>query len=321
MSIDDERLSLEELRGELRGSLSNALGIESSQYRVEYLCEPKDVADDPAKLLVKDLRGRKLAVVLVASPVEPELVGRGMRIAGEAKHVLGESLGCVILTPLGEGTIRGLSYTILPFQRPISEGMIARRYWRLVLRPKVLDWVAGISERTATRVDDVDVQSTFEVPLEHLAALETMHPEIRSAARNSLLQLKGSEWEPYSVLMHGDLWEDNLLLASPSPWFSTDRRNPPFVVIDWPGATLRGYPMYDLLRITHSMRLGNSALRREISRHCEIFGVGAAGAVGHLLACLGHIGLNLGCFPMEMYTAMSMTCFNDMRKALAIPDG
>jgi hypothetical protein len=320
MATDNERLGLEDLREELREPLSEALGIGPDEYQVGYLCEPKDVADDPTKLLVEDLRGHEAAVVLIASRVEPELVRKGMRIASEAKQVLGETLGSVILTPLGEGTLRGLSYTILPFRKPLGEGRIVRRYWRLVLRRKVLNWLADVSQRTIRDVEEADVPGAFKEPLRHLATLKTMNGELRRAAEDSLERLDRGEWRPRFVLMHGDLWEDNLLLSSNSPAPPSGEPSTPFVVIDWPGASLRGYPMYDLLRIAHSMRLGPSALRREVSRHREILGMDAADAMGHLLACLGHIGLNLGCFPMEMYTAMSLTCFNDLRKALAIQD-
>jgi len=317
MAIGDERLDLEDLRREMRKPLSDALGADTGEYHVEYLCEPKDVADDPTKLLVEDVHGRKVAVVLISSRVEPELVGRGMRIASDAKHALGERLGSVILTPLGESTLHGLSYTILPFRKPISEGRIARRFWRLVLRRKVLDWLASVSERTARTVEEADISRAFAEPLRHLATLEAMNAEVRNAAEDSLDRLNRGEWKPRFVLMHGDLWEDNLLLSSGSPASTDSQQSAPFVVIDWPGASLLGYPIYDLLRIAHSMRLGRSALRREVSRHREILGTDSAGAMGHLLACLGHIGLNLGHFPMEMYTEMSMTCFDDLRTALA----
>jgi len=319
MATDDKRLGLDDLREEMRQPLSDALGVGPAEYQIGYLCEPKEVADDPTKLLVEDLHGHEMAVVLISSRVEPELVGKGMRTASDAKQVLGEKLGSVILTPLGEGFLRGLSFTILPFRKPISEGRIARRYWRLILRRKVLDWLAAVNEKTARDVEDAEISRAFEEPLRHLATLETMNAQVRSAAEDSLERLNRGEWKPRFVLMHGDLWEDNLLLSSGSPAPPSNQPSAPFVVIDWPGASLLGYPIYDLLRIAHSMRLGRSALRREVSRHREILGMGSAGAMGHLLGCLGHVGLNLGCFPMEMYTEMSMTCFDDLRTAL-VPD-
>jgi hypothetical protein len=316
MAGDDDKPNLDELREKLREPLSAALEIEAGLCHVDYLCEPKDVADDPTKLLVRDPDSHKVAVVLVSSPVDPDIVGRGMRIAAEAKKVLGERLGRVILDPLGEGTLRGLSYTILPFRKPMSEGRITRRYWRLVLRGRVLDWLCKVNEATALQVDDADLAEAFERPLEHLATLDTMDDALRRGAGEALQSLNRGDWSPSFVLMHGDLWKENLLLASRTPRLGRGE-SAPFIVIDWPGATLRGYAMYDLLRLARSMNLSRSGLAREVLRHCEILGITPTGAMGYLLASLGHLGMNLGCFASEKYTEVSVACFNDLRRALA----
>jgi hypothetical protein len=317
MATDDDKPMLDELHEELRRPLSDALAARHGPLEIEYLCEPKDVADDPVKLLVTDRESRRVAVVLVSSPVDPDIVSRGMRIAAEAKTLLGERLGSVILEPLGKGALRGLSYTILPFCRPMNAGRIARRYWRLILRSNVLDWLAEASAATVVEASDADVVDAFERPLEHVAMLEVMDGALRGAADEALGRLKNGDWNPRFVLMHGDLWEDNLLLASRSPADAGNRKNYPFVVIDWPGAKLRGYAMYDLIRLAASMGLRGRGLRREVLRHCEILGSEPANAIGYLLASLGHLGLNLGCFAPETYADMSRSCFNDLRNALA----
>ena len=90
----------------------------------------------------------------------------------------------------------------------------------------------------------------------------------------------------------------------------------PFIVIDWPGAKMRGYLMYDLLRLANSMRLSTRALRREVLRHCQIVDIEPVSARGHLLAGLGYLGLNLGCFPPEVYAETSRICFNNLSDAL-----
>jgi hypothetical protein len=316
MSPAEARLDLDALRRELHGPLERALAGVCGEIRVDYLCEPKDVEDDPAKLLISDERGHPVAVVLVSSPVEPDLVGRGMRIAHEARERLGSPLANVILEPFGEGTLRELSYTILPYRRPLGDGRISTRFWRLVLRRRVLDWVAGVSEATAREVAAGQVDAAFTKPLEHLAELDTMDAEIREAAAESRSRLARTGWKPQSVFMHGDLWEDNLLRASGSTGGVADANDAPFVVIDWPGATMQGYPFYDLLRIARSMRLSAAGLRNEVRRHRRILDLDSTGAMGHLLAGLGHIGLNLGCFPMDMYVDMSRNCFVDLRSAL-----
>jgi hypothetical protein len=316
MVTHEQRPELEVLRYELQGPLSTALAVGHGPYTIELLCEPKNVADDPAKLLVTDRGSRKLAVVLVASPVDPNLVRRGMRFAAEAKGILGERLGSVILEPLGEGNLGGLSYTILPYHRPFGEGLLARRYWRLALRRKVMDWLANVTEATVTEASYMEVEKSFERPVAHVATLEIMDESIRRAADEALGRLKSGEWKPKFVLMHGDLWFGNMLRAAKWLGATDQRRGFPFVIIDWPGGLLRGYAMYDLVRLAASMRLRTPGFGREVLRHCEILGGEPALAMDYLIASLGHLGLNLGEFPAERYCESSMACFTKLRTAL-----
>ncbi|MBW2420444.1 MAG: hypothetical protein JRH19_18020 [Deltaproteobacteria bacterium] len=337
---DEKKPSLEELRRELREPLSAALGSDQEPYSIELLCEPKDVADDPAKLLVTSRGSLELAVVLVAAPAGPGLVRRGMRRAAEAKELLGERLGSVILEPLGEGDLRGLSYTILPYRRPFGEGAFARRYWRRALRSTTLDWLAEVTEATLGETGDTEIAEGFERPLAHLATLEAMDDSVRRAADGAVGRLKSGEWRPKSVLMHGDLWLGNMLRAVAGPGAGGRRRGYagrplrgrrrgyagrplrgrrrefPFVIIDWPGSIMRGYAMYDLIRLAASMGLRGAGFGHEVRRHCDILGSHPASAMDYLAASLGHLGMNLGEFPSERYCESSVSCFNQLRSAL-----
>jgi len=79
---------------------------------------------------------------------------------------------------------------------------------------------------------------------------------------------------------------------------------------------LRGYAMYDLIRLSDSMRIGSSRLKREVLRHCAILGNEPAQAVDYLVAAIGHLGLNLGEFPADRHCESSLACFNQLRRAL-----
>jgi hypothetical protein len=316
MVSDEHAPKLEELREELRAPLAAALGSDPESHRIEFLCAPKAVADDPAKLLVTDRASRELAVVLVASPVDPDLVGRGMERAARAREALGERLGSVILEPLGQGVLDGRSYSVLPYHRPFGEGVLARRYWRLALRKGALDWLAEANAATLTEASDADFAAAFERPLAHVATLDTMDEALRRAADAALGRLKTGEWKPKLVLMHGDMWIGNMLRATKSPGEGGQQRSFPFVVIDWPGSALRGYAMYDLIRLAASLGLRGARLGREVRRHCEILGCKASLATDYLVAGLGHLGLTLGEFPAERHCEMSLDCFNELQYAL-----
>ena len=51
------------------------------------------------------------------------------------------------------------------------------------------------------------------------------------------------------------------------------------------------------------MSLPGAELLREVRAHSAILGCDPQQAKAHLLANLGHLGLNLGCYPQERYVA------------------
>ena len=89
-----------------------------------------------------------------------------------------------------------------------------------------------------------------------------------------------------------------------------------FVVIDWPGSELRGYAIFDLIRMSQSMRLNTRSLRREIASHCQLLNCGMADSLSYLLAALGHIAMNLEHFPVDAYARMADACFATLEETL-----
>ncbi len=69
---------------------------------------------------------------------------------------------------------------------------------------------------------------------------------------------------------------------------------------------VRGYGIYDLLGLAESTKLRGYRLRKEIESHCDILGCEFADARSHLLAALGHRGMNLGYWPFAEYSAASL---------------
>lgn len=302
------RLSLDELRERLKEPLAQALGTSANVGEVSLLCEAKTVADDYSKLLVRDQHRRPVMVVLCSSPVSPQLVRRGMQRARAAKRALGPALGRVILDPLGEGDIAGCSYSILPYCRPLSNKRLIRRIQRRMMRPVVLRWLRSATAATVAEVDPQELQHAFMNPLTHLEGLLAVSDHLRHAASGALRALDHGTWTPCHVLMHGDLWDGNILIhhADPTgfgwPWGTR------FVLIDWPGALLNGYAIYDLLRFAQAMSLQGRQLRREVESHCRILGCRFEHARFHLLTSLGYLAMHLEHFPPARYAKMSASC-------------
>lgn len=317
-AANDSRPTLDQVATELRESLRDVLAdgrgfgsmrpLSVSGAAVEPL-----VPDHVTKWLIRDRVDQPRAVVLCSSPVAPGLVSRGMQRAREAKRALGPDLSRVILDPLHEGEVLGLSYAVLPFGRPLSESRWIRAWQRRRLLPTVLDWLRGAARATLREAVGAEVEAEFERPLRHLADLAAFPGLLRSAADDAVSTLQAARWTPRHVLMHNDFWDGNLLIDVQN---ATGRANRPwrerFLIIDWPGAQVRGYGFYDLLRFAKAMSLSQNRLANEVAAHCAILGCDPVHAKCHLLAALGHLELHRERFPWEHYVRTALACWETL---------
>ena len=301
-------LELERWSDRMAPPLARLLG---HAVELSLLCGGKEAADDTLKLRVADSRGISRAVVLVASPVAPELVARGVERAAAAKAALGPEIGDVILEPLMTGLMERRSYCVLPYHTPMRHrGLVARLQYAW-LGPTLLAWLRAAARHTLAPVGSAAREQRFERALTHLLDRDGVSGRVRSAAERSLVRLRDGKWTPRHVLMHGDLWCGNVLLA-PAPGL----RRPRTILIDWPGAAVRGHAIYDLIRLAQSLRMGRAAVRREIACHAAILGCDPTDTAGHLLAGLGHVGLHIDRFPVARYQAMTDACVATLEAAL-----
>jgi Phosphotransferase enzyme family len=273
---------------------------------IEPLGPDKPVADQTYKFLVVSSEGKRLAVVLCSPGVSPDLIARGNRCAADAKRALGVELGKVVLEPLGEGEIHGLSYVVLPYREPLSERRVAGWLQRRRVGPRVLDWLHGLTRETMCDVSDEERHARFIRPLGELAKSVDVSDAVRSAAERGLRRLEQGEWTPRFVLMHNDLWKGNILLNEDGG----------IVVIDWPGSMVDGYAMYDLVRLSDSFGLSGRALGEQVRAHCRVLGCEPGEAAGHLAAGLGYLLGNLDHFPMHLFVPLADRCVKRISSAV-----
>lgn len=294
----------DELRVALQDAVNARFGPDA---RVEVIHGTRDIDDSTAKAFVRDGASRPIAFVLASSPKDPSAVAESMAKAAAAKAALGPDAGRAILEPLAEGKILETSYVALPYRRPISESRVLKAIQKWRLRPVLFDWLAEVAQRTASRATEEELREFYLEPLACIADMEELQHPIRQSARDARSRLDAGSWEPRCCLVHGDLWEGNILLPA--------RRNfgrPEFAIIDWPGSLLRGAPIYDLSRLIMALRVGARTASTQVARHCQILQCEQKDAMGYLLAGLGQIGLNLNHFPPVAYRAMARRCFDTL---------
>ncbi|MBE9142007.1 hypothetical protein [Planktothrix mougeotii] len=299
----------------LQESLTEALGGNTSIGEISTFGQPKGIEDETTKFIIKDQSGRKIAVAVCSSPASPKIVARGVESSRLAKQRLGSGLGDHILQPLCEGEWGGLSYAALPYCQPLSNSRLLWYSQRFLLRPSVFHWLTCIAEATATKADSDEIQQNFLIPLKHLVELDGITDPVRAGAYDTLERLAKGTWSPYHVLMHSDLWKGNVLIAPSSvnnignrPW--QDR----FVIIDWPGGLIKGYGIYDLIRLAQSLKLGQRQLRKQVNAHCQILNGEFTDARCHLLAALSYRGMHLEKFPLARFAKMADSCLKTLEE-------
>jgi len=301
--IIDNNLSIDDIIQGIKVQLKDVMNSQGELGTIAYLNTSKPVADDTIKLQIRDQYGHIFAVVLCSSPVSPRLVARGIDKAAQIRDALNSELGQVILKPLTRGEFNGLTYVVLPYCKPISKSKLRRFMQRWYLRPRVLKWLRQVTTETITEPSPDELQSDFLIPLKQIVANQRINGQIHAAAAMAIKRLLTSQWHPRYVLAHNDFWEDNLLLSPNQQGFG-------FIVIDWPGANIRGHAIYDLVRMAMSLRLTPRHLLDELQQHCRILDCSIVDATGYLLASLGFIGMHLEHFPMERYVALTENCYH-----------
>lgn len=309
-----EKPTADELSLWLTVPLADALASRYGKLHATSLSGGDMVADGTTVLLLSDSSKRPQAVVLCSAPIAPDMVQRAMHRAHQAKMALGELNGALILDTLAEGRIHGLSYAVLPYCNSISKLRAIRWTQRALLRPLMFDWLMRVTQSTMKCVEPAGIEFAFAEPLRRLTCLEMISDSLRAAAEHAAARLDRGAWLPRHVLMHGDLWQGNILIRTAGS--SAQRWRDRAVVTDWAGSKLDGHAIYDLIRLAQSMRLPIKDLRRQLVRHCHLLQCEPADARSHLLAALGGIMMSLEHFPMDRYTRMAESCLATLDNAL-----
>lgn len=296
---------LDPWREELADFLTGAFG-ELPEQPLSLLRPATHLADDVMKLRIRDARGRTVAVALCSSLQWPDMVARAVERARQASDALGEDLGSAVLLPEHEGCRDGRSYAVLPFCEPLATERLLWPIQRSRIGRAVGNWLAASGARTCRPLEPHELVTNFRNPLEALSRMNGVSERLQRAAAHALVRLNDAAWTPRHVLMHGDLWEANVLVAE-------NRHG--FVLIDWAGCKTDGFGIFDLVRWATSMRFPSRRLRANLAIHCKHLECDFEDARSNLLAALADLGTNLDQFPREEFSLMADRCLATLQRA------
>ena len=272
-------------------------------YHISALPLPRLVADSADKFIAFSNRGDPLAIIVIAPKTHPRTVQKAAERASLARQRLGPQLGAQVLAPMYVGESEGVSFSITEYCQPFGDGRLRSRWTSWRLADGVFDWLRASTEYTVQAIDATQIDTLYAVPLARMAQHPAIGPENRAAAQTALDALNGGRWAPKAILCHYDFWMGNLLHAPASPLARYK-----FVVIDWAGSNVLGHGIYDLVRMSISLRASPARWRRELAAHSGILGCEPAQARHYLLSTLGHMAGALGEWPVERFAQTVAAC-------------
>lgn len=300
-------------RGHLGASFDSRLGGPLEWGRA---CPPKPVVDDPAKLLLCTESGTPRAVLVGASAAAPEMAKRHVERSLVVAEALPQPLRRVVLQAAEVGEVDGRSYVLWPYHEAPGAGRLAQWRWRRRMARPVADWLYEATAATQQPVAEEAFPALIAKPLSALAAMPGLGASLRAGVAQAEQDFAMGQARAVRVLMHNDLWTGNVLGPAPGAPREKDENPYGFVLIDWAGSEVAGYPAYDLTRWAQSVRMKPRVFGRELARHAEALGCSPGRMRAHLAVSLGYLAMHLEGFTPQRFARLADDCWGRMDQAL-----
>jgi hypothetical protein len=240
------------------------------------------------------------AILKVSPPDYPNVVRELTQKFICAREALGPELAWAVPVLLDEGEIDGVSWARIEHLMPLSQNRLKRFLQLRRVIPLMLAWLRKVAEL------DRGGNNQAEQCLDALTGCP--YAALNEPAKDALASLKGGKFVPRSRIMHSDLLLGNVLL---DPGRIRD-----FVIIDWRGSNVDGFPIFDLVKFADSAKMHPRTLQSELSAHAERLGCSVNDTRSYLLAALGYIWRNLDQFPPDRFAIMGERCLKTIDSAL-----
>lgn len=254
-------------------------------------------ADGVVVYLVED----GATTVLQVSPAAfPKVVREQTEKIDEAHEALPYDLARHIAGPIKQWEINGVSCALFEKFTPISHAKLKQRFQLRKLRAPVLSWLRKIAE--VDRGPSVQANHCLQ------ALVECPYDKLQEAAKVALDRVSCNLFTPRARVMHGDMTCGNVMLDP--------TRAREFIVIDWRGSNVNGFPIFDLVKFAETVDLEPRVLRSELAAHAERLACELTDTRSYLVAALGYIWLNLEQFPAERFARMAERNLETLNAAL-----
>jgi len=281
-------------------SICNAIGdrnIIVDQVRAAELTEV--VIDQTDKFLVTSSLGKKYFLI-VSNAKFPLTVSKAISRLQDARSVLGSRTRNVVEMPMHHGYWDGVSYALWLYSLPLSNNRLYLYAQKRLLIPKMANWLSSIAEETLRNdLTSEDLRNNFIEPLEILISHPELGATLSRVSQIAISRITGGDFNPVHVLQHGDLWRGNVLIGGAMKLLSPFGDG--FVVIDWGGAKVSGYPFIDLLRFVMSFNLSPMETARHISAMRSIIRCEPEDVASYVACSFGKLYQELDNFPRQSF--------------------
>lgn len=271
--------------------------------KIIFLKKCKDVSDETAKLCIKNEFGRNIAFAIISHESNPEIVNKGVRQVELIKKIVSQKLRNTLVEPIYKGNIDGLSFAIWIYHQKLSDNRLLWFCQRKILTNKISNWLLDIANETSVAATCEQIGNKFIDPLIYLSKIIQNNTFFQKIARESLKCFNDRDWRPVNILAHNDLWKGNILLNNAFSYISGQ-----FIVIDWSGSKIYGYPIYDLVRFAQSFKISGYQFRQQLLNHCNILNCNLLQARCYLVCSLADLAMNIDNFPLHRFINLAESC-------------
>jgi hypothetical protein len=254
-------------------------------------------SDATIKLIHTSVDGKPIFVT-VSGDGNPDLVARATRNIQDVRGQLSERWAEPVVKPLETGMVQGRSFAVWPMLSEFPERRVPRYLAKRRIRPEVFYWLSAVLAEThihTTAADRQVISANLAILLE-----DRRHPDhLRRAADISANRLATGSWVPVHCVQHSDLWMGNIMVAPTGSLTS-------FSLIDWAGATIRGYPFFDLCRFAISSNAPSRLVKKHVISQLGQLNADSVDVTSYVLCALGQMQSHLEFFPEKLFREMAL---------------